>query len=98
MAASGGYFTVSFQIPGSSSGTTFLLYRSEDGNSWVPVTPDNSCTLDAGLMCTFRTDHLSFFVPVYDDVPDAFSFTAVTNAELNTISVSNTITISGINT
>lgn len=35
-------------------------------------------------MCTFRTDHLGFFAPVIDNVPTAFSFAAVTGAELGT--------------
>lgn len=93
-----GYFQVSFMIPGFVPGTIFHIYRSEDGTTWVPVTPDSTCTLDAELMCTFRTDHLSVFAPAFDSVPDAFSFTSKINAELNTSYSSNTITISGINT
>jgi hypothetical protein len=49
-------------------------------------------------MCTFRTDHLSFFAPWFDTEPDAFSFTSLTNKELSTAYESNTISISGIDT
>jgi hypothetical protein len=98
LTATGGYFLVSFMIPGYPVGTTFTIYRSEDGTTWVPVTPDSTCTLDAGLLCTFRTDHLSLFAPAVDTTPDAFTFTPTTGAELNTYSTSNAITVSGIST
>lgn len=49
-------------------------------------------------MCNFTTDHLSFFAPVIDATPDAFSFTAATDKELNVQYESSSITVSGINT
>ncbi|MDD4530315.1 MAG: S-layer homology domain-containing protein [Candidatus Gracilibacteria bacterium] len=93
----GGYFNVSFAVPGYSSGTVFDLYRSNDGINWTRVSPDSSCILDAGLNCSFRTDHLTSFAPVIDSTPNAFSFTAQTNAETsNDYAV--TTTVAGINT
>jgi len=84
-------------VPGYASGTTFSLYRSESGTTWVPVTPDATCTLDSVGTCTFRTDHLSYFATVFDSTPDAFSFTAQTDKELATSYESNAITVAGIN-
>nr|MDD3720499.1 DUF5011 domain-containing protein [Candidatus Gracilibacteria bacterium] len=98
LSSTGGYFNVSFAIPGYSSGTTFKLYRSSDGNNWVLNTPDPSCILDSNLICSFRTDHLSFFAPGFDSTPDSFSFTSLTDKELNTLYESNTITVTGTNT
>ncbi|MDD3302292.1 MAG: S-layer homology domain-containing protein [Candidatus Gracilibacteria bacterium] len=98
LIAQGGYFNVSFKVAGYSSGTIFKLYRSQNGTSWVLNVPDSTCTLDSSLMCSFKTDHLSFFAPTLDSTPDAFTFTAVTGKELSTVYESNTITVSGINT
>lgn len=98
LTATGGYFVVSFVIPGYPVGTTFMIYRSDNGSTWVPVTPDSSCTLDANLLCTFRTDHLSLFAPAVDTTPDAFTFTPATDANPSAYSTSNTITVSGIST
>lgn len=97
LVSSGAAFGVSFVVPGYASGTVLDLYRSSDGTTWTRVTPDGSCTLDANLMCTFTTDHLSFFAPVVDSTPDAFSFTAQTGKELST-AYESTTTVAGINT
>lgn len=91
------YFSVSFAVPGYSSGTVLDLYRSNDWTTWTRVSPDWSCTLDVNSMCNFRTDHLSLFAPVLDSTPDSFSFTAVTNAELST-DYTSSIIVAGINT
>lgn len=91
-------FTISFYVPWYNQGTTLSLFRSEDGNTWILNTPDASCTLDADQMCTFETDHLSFFAPWVDDTPDTFTFVDITGADTNTLYESNPITVSGINT
>ncbi len=63
LIASGANFRVSFVVPGSSSGTTLKLYRSTNGSIWEANSPDATCTLDASKVCTFETNHLSFFAP-----------------------------------
>lgn len=93
-----GYFVVSFNVPWYASGAIFDLYRSSDGSTWTRVAPDGTCTLDMNSLCTFKTNHLSYFAPVLDSTPDAFSFIAQTNKEPSTSYESNTITISGTNT
>jgi hypothetical protein len=40
------------------------LYRSENGSTWTANTPDATCTLNASKVCSFRTDHLSYFAAV----------------------------------
>jgi len=93
-----GYFTVSFAMPWYAQWSTFKLYRSDTGATWTPVYPDATCTLDANSMCTFRTDHLSYFAPTFDSTPDAFSFYDLTNRDLSRAYESAAITITGINT
>ncbi len=61
ITAVGGAFQVSFITPAASIGQTLNVYRSSDGIIWQNNTPDATCTLDSGKMCTFRTDHLSYF-------------------------------------
>lgn len=61
ITAVGGAFQVSFITPAAAVGQTLNVYRSSDGNIWQNNTPDATCTLDAQKMCTFRTDHLSYF-------------------------------------
>ena len=61
--AVGSDFRVSFIVPNSSSGTTLHIYRSVDGATWTANSPDTTCILDSHELCTFDTDHLSFFAP-----------------------------------
>ncbi len=58
------YFTVSFVIAGGVAGDVIKLYRSEDASTWAANTPDATCTLDANKVCSFHTDHLSYFASV----------------------------------
>ncbi|MFA6256572.1 MAG: immunoglobulin-like domain-containing protein, partial [Candidatus Absconditabacterales bacterium] len=62
LIALGGYFTVSFVVAGGTSGDVLEIYRSEDGSRWTANAPDTTCALHSNLVCSFRTDHLSFFV------------------------------------
>jgi len=39
---------------------TLNVYRSEDGTTWGENTPDATCDVVDGI-CTFTTDHLSYF-------------------------------------
>ncbi|EKE28074.1 MAG: S-layer protein [uncultured bacterium (gcode 4)] len=89
------FFNVSFAVPWSSSWTSVSLYRSTDWTTWTRVTPDWSCTLTSDLICSFRTDHLSLFAVTTLTLP--FSFTNVTNAELNTVYTA-TATVSWVGT
>ena len=43
------------------SGDTLPIFRSIDANTWVLNTPTSSCIIDSSLMCTFTTNHLSYF-------------------------------------
>lgn len=47
--------------PSVSSGTSLPIFRSSDSVTWVVNSPQSSCVLNAALMCTFTTDHLSYF-------------------------------------
>ncbi len=64
LTATGWYFTISFVVPWWTNGDTLTLYRSENGSTWIANTPDTTCTLNSSLVCTFRTDHLSYFTVV----------------------------------
>lgn len=63
LIASGGVFTLSMKINSSavSSGQIVSIFRSSDANTWILNTPTSTCTLDSNLMCTFTSDHLSYF-------------------------------------
>ena len=61
LIASGWYFTISFVLSAGTIGDTIKLYRSEDWKVWTTNTPDTTCILDSHKICTFRTDHLSYF-------------------------------------
>ena len=94
----GNPFQVSFVVWGFAPGTVLDLYRSSDGATWRPVTPSATCTLNSSRVCSFLSDHLSFFAPVIDPTPDVFTLTAQTGKELSTSYESNTITVTGTNT
>ena len=64
LAASGGNFTVSFVVANGVVWDVLQIFRSSDGNTWEANTPDATCTLDGSLVCTFETDHLSYFAPI----------------------------------
>ncbi len=66
LIAHGGYFNVSFVLDWSTSGTVLNLYRSENWSVWTPNTPDPTCTLNSDLLCSFRTDHLSYFTTIQE--------------------------------
>ena len=61
ITAIGGAFQISFVTPAAAIGQTLRVYRSADGITWQNNSPDATCTLDTQKMCTFRTDHLSYF-------------------------------------
>ncbi|EKD24573.1 MAG: hypothetical protein ACD_80C00199G0001, partial [uncultured bacterium (gcode 4)] len=62
LRATTGYFTISIDVWSTYNNTTINVYRSEDGSTWVENTPDNTCLVTNNI-CTFRTDHLSYFAP-----------------------------------
>ena len=64
LAPSGSNFTVSFVVSGGVAGQTLYLYRSTNGTTWEANSPTQTCQLSAGLVCTFLTDHLTYFAPV----------------------------------
>jgi hypothetical protein len=57
-------FRVSFTVSGANPGTTLKLFRSVDWNTWEVNSPDSTCTLDSNRLCTFYTNHLSYFTTV----------------------------------
>ncbi len=58
LIASGWYFTLHFVISSWTSGDVVQMYRSENWTTWTGIT---SCILDSNKICSFTTDHLSFF-------------------------------------
>jgi len=64
LVASGGYFNVSFVVAWWANGDVLKLYRSTNGSTWTANTPDATCTLNSSLLCSFQTDHLSYFATV----------------------------------
>ncbi|MEI7558594.1 MAG: hypothetical protein WCJ45_07535 [bacterium] len=56
-----GYFTVTIYVVGYN-GQTIKVFRSEDGDTRTKNSPDETCYV-TGNICSFRTDHLSFFAP-----------------------------------
>ena len=58
-----GTFTLSIKVATGTIGQTLAVYRSNynGGDVWTVNSPDTTCTLDSGNMCTFRADHLSLF-------------------------------------
>ncbi len=63
LIASGGTFTLSVNITSSgvNIGDTLTIFRSNDGSNWILNTPSSTCTVNASRVCTFTTDHLSYF-------------------------------------
>ncbi|MFZ2911889.1 MAG: DUF4215 domain-containing protein, partial [Candidatus Absconditicoccaceae bacterium] len=57
----GGNFFMQNYIVDGTPGTTLTIYRSSDGINRSINNPDTTCTLDANLMCSFYTDHLTTF-------------------------------------
>lgn len=64
LIASGGYFNVSFVVSGWVSWDIIKLYRSENWLTWTWNYPDSTWILNSGLVCNFRTDHLSYFISI----------------------------------
>ncbi|MEI6118125.1 MAG: hypothetical protein WCP92_02515 [bacterium] len=76
LQASGGLFTISFRVADGTNGEFLHIYRSSDHVTWENNTPDSGCTLtdvEVGPLghdwlldkvCTFHTDHLSYFTTV----------------------------------
>lgn len=64
LTASGGYFNISFIVAWGTSGNIIKLYRSTNWSTRTANTPDTTCTLNSSLVCSFRTDHLSYFTTV----------------------------------
>ncbi len=60
----GNYFRVKLYIPSWTVGKALALYRSDDWDVREISSPDATCTLDSSLICSFLTDHLSYFAPI----------------------------------
>ncbi len=74
LIVTGGYFNLSFVVPGWTAGNVLKLYRSENGSTWTANTPDATCTLTTNLVCGFRTDHLSYFTTVKETTSSGWSW------------------------
>ncbi|EKE30223.1 MAG: Ig-like, group 2 [uncultured bacterium (gcode 4)] len=57
-------FLIRVLVSSWSAWDLLRLYRSSDGSSWSANSPDSTCTLDSLKICSFRTDHLSYFAVV----------------------------------
>ena len=88
---------VNLNIWTSYNWQTKWVFRSSD--NWATYSNIATCEVSSWV-CSFTTDRFSLFALASpsDTTPDAFSFTDVTNSELQTVNTSNTITISWINT
>lgn len=64
LIANGWYFRINFVVSWWNSWDVIKLYRSNDWDSWIPNVPDTECVLNSGLICTFDTNHLSYFSPI----------------------------------
>lgn len=88
----------------SDSGMTILIASWNTSNTWVVVNLFSWASYYRRVKAFDKLDqHSPFsqtgdFVLLWDSWPDAFNFTAITNAELNTQYTSNQITIGWINT
>lgn len=71
-----------------------MVYRSSNGGT--TYTQHTSCIV-SGSDCIFTTDQPALFALALpsDTVPDTFSFTHVSNAEISTLYTSNPVTLSG---
>lgn len=68
--SSGGIFVINFFVSDGYSWQQLLLYRSQDWNARAVNNPDSTCILSNDKNCQFKTDHLSFFVGMYDQDDD----------------------------
>lgn len=93
---SGQVATIALSVSPSYSGQTLMVYRST--NQWATYTPLTSCIV-TGWKCTFTTNRLWLFdlAAPSGTLPNTFTFTGVTNAELSTIYTSSPTTLSGFN-
>ncbi len=64
LVATGWFFTVSFVVPWGTNSSELKIYRSADGIHWEANNPDPSCPLNSSLVCSFRTNHLSYFTTI----------------------------------
>lgn len=96
LVAVGGYFNVNLVVTGGNSWTILSIYRSEDGVTWDINRPNTTCTLDANLICSFMTDHFSYFGVIKETTTSVSSAnTAKDNCRRNDLSTHN---LSGANT
>jgi hypothetical protein len=63
LIANTGSFDLSIQVMDLSvnSGSVLTILRSNMATSWTASSPSLTCTLDMNRMCTFTTNHLSYF-------------------------------------
>jgi len=57
-----GVFTITINVGNKYNNQFVNVYRSEDGDHWDENAPDTGCFVTNNI-CTFTTDHLSFFAP-----------------------------------
>lgn len=59
-------FNIQFVVAGWTSGDVLKIFRSFNWSNWEANTPttDATCTLDANKICSFFTDHLSYFTTI----------------------------------
>lgn len=61
-------FKISFKVDEGTVWETLKVLRSNDWYAWENNTPDATCILDSNKLCTFYTDHLSYFATIQETV------------------------------
>lgn len=72
LVASWGYFRLNFVVTWGVSWNTIKLYRSSNGLTRTANTPDATCILNSSLVCSFRTDHLSYFSSIKETISSSW--------------------------
>ena len=95
LSLSGQSALVQITVGSGFNNTTLHVYRTDIGSVFTPI---DTCIVSAGI-CQFQTNHFSYFAfgNPSDSVPNTFTFTNATSAELSTNTDSNIITLSGTN-
>ena len=68
LVAHGWYFSISFVVTRWVAWNVLKIYRSENGSTRNANTPDTTCVLNSNLICSFRTDHLSYFTTMQETI------------------------------
>ncbi|HMS91023.1 MAG TPA: hypothetical protein PKC87_02295, partial [Candidatus Absconditabacterales bacterium] len=91
--AVGANFYVKIELTGAVSGEIINVYRSSNGITRAPNSPDTTCIVDANFLCTFSTNHLTTFT--FAGVSSTFFINVGDPVYTNTATVSLRNSVSG---